>query len=308
VATKTQDQIANETIFEWLSTPGMQKEALDAVTDYTRDRLREDGFADTILPPVQISNDQLTRQMHTDKPCRIVDKEPDSPAAISVPFGTTPTDVYIRGPRYPVFFDRVMTPRFTKDVDELRTYEMDIRQILSDNSIKDMLAERDSKFISAVNSCLIAPNAILPWSERAQWEIINGGITRETLLDAMKVMPRTRSRLEVNTILCNNITIKEIQKFGRDEMGGDFSQDVLKEGWSSADFLKAKWVITIKHELVPDDTLFFFGDPKFLGKSYNLEDTVMYIERKFFLMEFFAYSSSGATIANTSALARVDFE
>ena len=150
----SESQLLNETLFEQLSTPGMEKTAVDAINDFTRTKMREDGFLRRILPPLQISNDELDRQVDTDKPVKIVDKEPDSPASISVPFATLPQNVYIRGPRYRVHFHRIVSPRFTKDVDELRTYSMDIRQVLSDNAIKDMLAEEDGKFIAAVDSCV----------------------------------------------------------------------------------------------------------------------------------------------------------
>ena len=307
MATKSEIQMANEAVFESLATPGHEKTAIDAVNDFTRIRMREDGFSRKIIPPLQISNDELDRQVETDKPVKVIDKEPDSPAAISIPFATLPINVYIRGPRYRVSFARVVTPRFTKDVDELRTWVMDIRQVLSDNAIKDMLAEEDSKFITSVNAALVGQNIVVPWSGRAQWEAIPGGIVRDTLLDAMKIMPRTDAHLEVATILCNNVTIKEVQKFGRDEMGGDFSQDVLKNGWSDAEFLNAKWIITIKRDLVPDDTLFMFSDPKFIGKLLELEATTMYIKREAYLMEFFAYETYGGTLGHTGGLARADF-
>ncbi len=48
-------------------------------------------------------------------------------AAISIPFSTLPMNLYIRGPRYLVMFDRIVTPRFSKDVGELKTWGMDIR-------------------------------------------------------------------------------------------------------------------------------------------------------------------------------------
>jgi len=34
-----------------------------------------------------------------------------------------------------VKFDRILTPKFTKDVEELKTYDVDIRKILTDDSI-----------------------------------------------------------------------------------------------------------------------------------------------------------------------------
>jgi hypothetical protein len=301
-------QLLNETLFEQLDTPGMEKTAIDAVNDFTRTKMREDGFYRRILPPLQISNDELDRQVDTDKPVKVVDKEPDSPAAISIPFATLPVNVYIRGPRYRVMFDRIVTPRFVKDVDELRTWVMDIRQVLSDNAIKDMLAEEDSKFIAAVNAVMIGPDTPVPYNGNVvQWETIEGGITRETLLDAFKIMPRGPSHLQVHTVLINNVTIYEIQKFGRDEMGGDFSQDIIRNGWAESNFMGARWIITIKRDLVPDDSIFMFADPKFMGKSYLLEDTTMYIRREAYMLEFFAYQTAGGSIGHAGGLARADF-
>lgn len=307
MATKSESQLLNETIFEQLRTPGMEKVAIDAINDFTRVRMREDGFYRRILPPLQINNDDLDRQVDTDKPVKVVDKEPDSPAAVSIPFATLPTNIYIRGPRYRVMFDRVVTSRFTKDVDELRTWVMDIRQVLSDNAIKDMLAEEDSKFLTAVNAALIGADTTVPTSGVAQWQTISGGITRETLQDAFKIMPKTPFHLEVHTVLINNVTIREVMKWGRDEMGGDFAQDLVKNGWSEQNFMNARWIITIKRDLVPDDSIYMFADPKFIGKSYLLEDTTMYIKREAYMLEFFAYETLGGSIGHVGGLARADF-
>lgn len=307
MATMSETRLLNETLFEQLSTPGLEKRAADAVNEFTRTKMREDGFYRRIIPPLQISNDELDRQVDTDKPVKVVDKEPDSPAAISIPFANLPINVYIRGPRYRVLFDRIVTPRFTKDVDELRTWVMDIRQVLSDNAIKDMLAEEDSKFLTAVNACLVGQDATVPVSGVAQWQSISGGITRETMQDAFKIMPKTPSHLEVHSVLINNVTIREILKWGRDEMGGDFSQDLVKNGWSEQEFMNARFIITIKRDLVADDTIFMFADPKFIGKSFLLEDTTMYIKREAFMLEFFAYETTGGSIGHTGGLARADF-
>ena len=301
-------KLTNETFLSYLETPGMEKRALDAVVDYTRYRMREEGFYRRILPPVQVSNDDLDQQVDTDKPVKIIEREPDSPAAISIPFNTLPMNLYVRGQKYRVTFDRIITPRFTKDVDELRTYRMDIRQILSDNAIKDMLAEEDRKFIEACNAAMgSSADATVTQSGLVQCETIYGGITRDTLQDAFKVLPRTISRLEVGTCLVNNLTIRELMKFGREEMGGDFSQDVFKNGWSEQNFMNARWIISIKQDLIPTDSIFMFADPKFLGKSFILEDTTLYVDRKAYMLEFFAYETLGGAIGNTNAVARVDF-
>jgi hypothetical protein len=305
--TKAEISALNEALFEQLDTPGMQKQAIDAVNDFTRTKMREDGFYRKIMPPLKIENDDLDRQVDTDKPCKVIDKEPDSPAAVSVPFATLPINFYIRGPRYRVTFNRILSPRATKDVEELRTYVLDIRQVLSDNMIKDMLAEEDSKFISAFNAVLLGADQVVPLSGVVQWETIDGGITRETWADALKIMPRTPSHFETETGLINNVTVKELLKWGRDEMGGDFSQDIVKNGWAETRFMNIDLIITIKRDLVPDDSLFMFSSPKVMGKSFELESTTMFVRREAFMIEYFAYQTMGGSFGHTNGLARADF-
>ena len=305
--TQQEIQLLNETLFEQLDTPGMQKQAIDAVNDFTRTKMREDGFYRRILPPLTITNDELDRQVDTDKPVKVVDKEPDSPAAVSLPFATLPINFYIRGPRYRVMFDRIVSPRAVKDVDELRTYVIDIRQVLSDNMIKDMLAEEDSKFIQALDVAVGTANTNNTLSGVPQNVTISGGITRDTLVDALKVMPQTPSRFEVETCLVNNITIKELMKFGREEMGGNLSEEVIKNGWAETNFLNCRWIVTIKQNLVPNDVMYMFASPKFIGKNYELEPTTMYIRREAYMLEYFAYNTQGGSFGHTNGLAKVTF-
>jgi hypothetical protein len=286
---------------------GMEKQAQDAVNDYIRTHMREDGFARRILPPVQITNDELDRQVDTDKPVKIVDKEPQSPGAISVPFATLPINRYIKGPRFRVMFDRILTPKFTKDIDELRTYDMDIRQILSDNAIKDMLAEEDGKWIAVCNNLLVSQGGTVPETGTVQWRLIAGGITRDTIAESMKIMPSTPNHLNASTVLVNNVTIWDVVKFGHDEIGGTLSQELFERGFAEREIMGVRWIITIKRDLVPDSSLFQFAEPKFLGKFFILEDTTMFIDRRAFMLEFFAYESLGAAIANVAAVARADF-
>ncbi len=306
---REESQEVSAALFEKLASrdPIMEKEAVDAVNDFTRNKMREDGFLRRVMPPVPISNDELDRQVSTDKPVKVVDKEPDSPAAISVPFATLPMNLYIRGPRYLVMLDRIVTPRFTKDTDELRTWIMDIRQVLSDNAIKDMLAEEDTKFITAFCTALVGQGQTCPTSGVPQWVKLVGGITRDTVCDMLKIMPSTPHNLECKTCLINNITVKELMKWGRTEMGGDMSQDVMKNGWTMQEFAGVNWIVTIKKDIIFTNSVYMFSDPKFIGKHYTLEDTTMYIRREAYMLEFFAYETNGASLGHTSGLARADF-
>jgi hypothetical protein len=307
VPTQADSALQNEAFYDLLMTPGMDKTAIDAVNDYTRLKMREDGIFRRILPPIQLANTDLDRQYDTSLPAKVVDMEVDSPAAVTVPLAQFPTQVYIRGQRYRVLISRILSPWFAADVDELRTHVMDIRQVLSDNSIKDMLAEEDSSFFSGVNSILGSADTANAFSGVEQWKTLPGSISRNTLWDAKKIMPTTDGHLVPTKAVINNVSIMEVCKIGRDEMGGDMSQELFKNGWTEARFMDMDWIITIKRWLVPDNTMYLFADPKFMGKFYLLEDTTMFIERRAFFLSFFSYEALGSTIANPYSLVRVDF-
>lgn len=286
---------------------GMRKKAADTVDEYTRIKMREDGFLRKILPPMQIGPENIDRLPDTDKPYKVVDKEVDNAMAISMPFGDTPPEFYIYGNRYVVTFDRIETHRYTKDVAELYTYHMDIRQVLSDNAIKDMMVEEDGKFISVVNQAVGAVNTINPYTGAMQYITISGGITRDTWNRALKVLPSTRMRLPVKQILINNLTIHDIQAWGRDEVGGDLAQEILQNGFTDSKLFGIDIHVTIKNELVPDNTIFCFTTPDKMGKFYTIEDVTMYVKKEAYIFTFFAYSLSGFAIGNVASCARIDF-
>ena len=309
MSTEYSTKAINQAFFEKITSDdsSLVKDAQQAVNDFTRVKMREDGFWRKILPPVPLSNDELDRQVDTEKSVKIIDKEPDSPAAISIPYATLPMNRYIQGPRYRVMFDRIATPNFTTDVGRLRTWDMDIRQVLSDNAIKDMLAEEDGKAISAVTAAMVGLNTTVPETGISQWRAIAGGISRETVNDALKIMPQTPSHLEVSTVLINNVFVKDLQKWGRIEMGGDLSEEIVRNGFAERVFLGVRWIVTIKRQLVGDASMFMFAEPKFLGKFFILEDTTMHIEKKAYMLNFFAYEEIGSAIGNVAAVARADF-
>jgi hypothetical protein len=286
---------------------GLKKNAQDAATEFTRMKLREESFMDPILPGIKITNDDLDKQVDTDNNVKIVEKEPESPGAISIPYGTMPKGRLMAGPKYRVMFSRVASEKWEQDVSRLRTYDMDIRQVLSDNSVKDIAAEKDGKFIATINTLLGGADTEVSLTETIQWKTIYGGITRDTVNDALKIMPQTPAHLETKVALINNVTVKELQKWGRDELGGDLSEEVARNGWGEQVLLGVKWIVTIKRDLVPDNTIFMFAEPKYLGKHFILEDITMYVDRKAYMIEFFSYMEFGASIGNVAGIARVDF-
>jgi hypothetical protein len=218
-------------------------------------------------------------------------------------------NIHIRGPRYLVPFAEIQGPRFFGHVNELRTWEMDIRQILLDNTIKDMMAKEDQALLSGIDTALGgAPNTLMPYMQIPQWFTLSGGLRRHTLVTAFQQMPKFGTRTEVHTVLVNNVTYREFQKWDRIELGGDLSQDMITKGIREFEFDGARWVVSIKRDLIPDNTIYMFSDPSFIGKAYILDDITLYMDRKAGMLEFYPYETVGSAFGHVGGLGRVDFE
>lgn len=314
---KRANQVVREHIQQMEFNPESAIKVSRATSDFIRMRLREEGFLRKILPGQTITGDDLTKQVNTDKPSKVIELEPDSPGAMSIPFGEFPTGTYIYGKRWLVTFSRIATPMFNKDVAELHDYDLDIRQVISDNALKDLQAEEDGKFIQTCNSLLsndtMVADVDLPYGPNGAniklWRTLSGGLTRENVVEAKKIMMAANARLRPQTALVNQKTALEFEKWTREEVGGDMSQNILVNGWAGETnkWCALNWITTIKDDLVRDNTMFLFSSPEFLGRLYFLEDTTMFVERKGPMLSWYAYEMLGGGIANVAALARVDF-
>jgi hypothetical protein len=303
----------NAKILEHLDR-GEVKKAQDAATDYTRIQIREESFAFKILPPEKATDDMLDRSLD-DKRLQIIwELEPDSPAAKWVPLQTVPDGEYIQGSRYIIPFARVLTPKFVKDIDELRTTRQDIRKILTDNSIKDALAEIDAKFMETVNSIVLdAPSAgsANNVTGKVQWIDLTDPLNRTSFAEAKKMLPRGNSdgrfRLRNYVALMNDVTAQDWLKLDRNAVGGDLSEEMFRNGLTTDTFLGVKAIFTIKDDLIPDDYVYFFAAPEFLGKCFYLSDWTMYMKKEAYFIEMFSYWLGGFAFGNVAGMALARF-
>ena len=62
----------NDAIFNALAVPASKKAAIDAINDFTRTKMREDGFFRKIMPPLDVTNGELDT-FSGDGPTKVVD-------------------------------------------------------------------------------------------------------------------------------------------------------------------------------------------------------------------------------------------
>lgn len=310
-------QILNSQILESLdrdSDVEFQKKAQAAATNYTRMQIREGSFAFKVLPPEKATPDMLKYDL-SDQLSIVWEMEPDSPGAKWVPLETVPEGEYIQGSKYLIPLARVVTPDFRKDVAELLTTKQDIRKILTDNSIKDGLAAIDAKFIETVNSIVFdapGPNQPNTFSGKVQWRDFDNPIDRSSFADASKMLPSANKQGKYvcrNYIaLMNDVTARDLLKLKRNDVGGDLSEEMFRKGMVMTELMGIKLLFTIKSNLVPDNWVYFFAEPEFLGKCFYMDDWTMFVKKEAFFVSMFSYWMGGFAFGNTAAVALARFD
>ena len=174
--------------------------------------------------------------------------------------------------------------------------------------IRDLLAEEDRQWLQTCNTVMIGPDVECHTSGVAQWRQFSSAVTRDSVAEMLKILPSTPSSLETQKILVNNITVYDLAKLDRIEMGGDLAQDVFQRGWAERKLMGKHVIVTIKKAVVPTRSFHMFADPDYCGKSYSLEETTMFIERKKYFITFSAWQAIGGAIGNVNSVARCDMD
>lgn len=294
---------------------GNIKSASTAGSNMIRRRIREDGFARNIITPKTVTNDMLDRVPEHDRPVMIEDMEPDSKGAKSIPFGDSSDTEFYYGTKYLCVFNVITTPEFTKDINELRTYKMDLRRVITDNALRDIQTEEDTRFIEVINTVTGAfpgaQNGVQTGQAGHQQayhyakNAVSGNIGRQEYVECLSSLEN--QNLNNGVFLMNRKTAKEFLKMDRSEAGGDLSQELFTSGLkalSEATVFGVRHLFTIKADLVPNDEVYHFAEPEFLGRFYTLQDPTMYVEKKKDILRFSARETLSVTIANLSGVAR----
>lgn len=307
-------KVFNDTFIEMVRG-GQVKEAAASAQNFTRMKLREESFAEKILSPMEIANDELDKAENPELQVKWNDREPDAAPAMTVPLGVVPDSFQFGGSRYPVFFSRIVSPLFKKDVDKLRGYDYDIRSTLLDISTKDIAAEIDSKFMSACVSAVTNANAN-NGGLGSQDITVGATLTKDSLSDSFSHIQKLRvpfgplqadGNSSKGVMLMNNITARHLLKFDASEIGFNLAEKTFTSGVPSPSILGVKTIFTLKREIVPDNVVMLFSSEEFLGKYLRLQPLTVFMENKSYFLQFFQYTNIGISIGNIKGVVRLTF-
>jgi len=289
------------------SDDGYLKSASDAASNMIRRKLRENGFSRSIIPYKPVTNEKLTYLPDTDLPVIVEEMEPDSPGAKSVTFNDTADTAFYRMDKFVVYFAKIVTPEFTKNVDELRTYKSDLRGIITDNALKDVQTEEDGRFVGTIDRVVGAYGGVGESGSQQAFSLA-AGITRDSYVEILSHLEN--QRLNNGVYLMNRKTAKAFLKWDRSEIGGDIAQNMFQDGLTAlteGKVMGIRHIFTIKDELIPNNEVYQFAEPSYLGRAYVLQNVTMYVEKKKDILRFSAMEKIGLTIANVAGVAKSKF-
>lgn len=270
---------------------GRVKEAQDEGSAFIRMKVRQESFAREIINPITLSDDEIDRDENTDQPKKIVEKEPDSVATFVTFQGTGPR-TWFRGPRYAVKFGKTESERFVKNKWELMTYQNDIRKILSDNSVKDMADQEDTKFITTIDD-LAALNAAVQITAASSF-------TSSAFRKCFQAMVNRRQ--PIGKIALTKELYYEAIDLPATSVGDDVASRHYDEGVEEEEKLWGIPVVsTIKGDIMNPKKFYVFAPENFLGNFFLLQDATLFIKQEADIIEFWSYAAPGIGIGNTLA-------
>jgi hypothetical protein len=290
----------------------MRKEAGGTIDTFIRKSFKEQSFMDKIIEPSEVKAGDFYKHLRTDKPCILLEIEPECPGVIEMAYNSTTPIMTFGAKRTLCAIDRIKSIRLKKEVNELITWSVSLRDILADLQLKQVLTRFDVRGLHAVNlSVGSKPGQVMRTTGSVHYYRVQDGMSRNAIAESLKYIPRigTENGLNTQTVLMNQVTAKEFAKWAPLDAGEKFTEGILNSGLSSLnrDIMGIRPVFTIKRDIVPDGMVYHFADPHYIGRSYVWIEPTMLIKNRDHSVEFSVYTERGGGIFVFLGIARVKY-
>lgn len=287
----------NNLFVERLETPeGLQKTAA-AGSAFVRAVMREVAFSRRILPPESVTRADCTRSTKHDTLIKIVDIEPDS-KAFAVNFRGEAEEKYIQGKRYALPFFKIESQKFQKSEGELLAYDYPITKVIEENSIKDLQAVEDEKFIEYAEAALNITGKRIVSTDTA--------VDRKNLTSLFKMIDY--DRLSVGVVLMNNVDFDDWLVQDATEIGSPLASEITVSGYKYDSILKRKLVVTNKSDIVAPGEIWAFTEPAYLGNFFILNDTKFWIKKEADMIIWKTWEYIAEGFGNLKSIAKIELD
>jgi len=280
---------------------GLEKEASAAMTAFVRQKLREDGFTRKILTPQLLTSSDLDRGLD-DQPRKIVEKEPDSIAA-DLPLSGRAELRYFKTDRYEVTFSKISSRTFQKSKYELATYATDIRQVLQDNSVKDLQFTEDSNFIAGLKTIAAAQHGGIVDA--------NAGFGIKSLMEMVNELVKVKQK-PAKILMPWNLYLKLYSRpssvVGSITANEHFNGQDMRQAFGFEIIPTNKLDLMSSNGIIQGDMIAIFAPESYLGQFYSLQEPTVFLKTEQDMIEFTTYESVGVGIGNTNGFRLAKFD
>ena len=91
----------------------------------------------------------------------------------------------------------------------------------------------------------------------------------------------------------------------QDDIGQDLIGETVINGYKYKTILGRQLIVTIKNDIVPPGSMYFFADPQMLGNFYILNDTKFFIKKEFDEIEFQSWEYIAEGFGNIRGISKV---
>jgi hypothetical protein len=290
----------NRVFVENIRDPSMRKEAEERAQAYLKLRVYEDSFMSRILPPKPISPSQCDRTLESPTLLRkIIDKEFTDVKATVMDFRGKGDYKFIDTAQYAVDFYKIESEEYHITEQELRAKEQPIQSLIKHHTARFIQEKMDQVFISAVEG-IIAANPAQAVSDSSDI-ILPSNITKlRNVLDGRTTFPQVAATLLMTQAQFNNMSV-----WPQAGVDNGMGQEYWADGYKYDRLYGLRVVKTIKSNLVPNNVVYAFVAPEFLGHHLTFNDDRFQIKTEWDDIAWKAWKTHGAAIGNNFGVAKL---
>lgn len=336
-------EMLNDMFSQNVEDPNERVKIADSFGSYLRDKMREVSFADKLVPPVQVSRDELTRSTQHDTLVKIVDVEPKS-RAMALTFRDTPTVNTLRGKRFAIPFMTLSSEKFEATEQELMASEAPITKIVEDNALRDVHEIKDREFLLHCESCVqqvqidanggavvklnglnflngtcIGAGAVkgeLAQTSPTQLSFTVLPIQRpdfaalnKTFINTFRTSTSPNApvgRLRADRYLLGDSDFEDMMLWTIEEFGDKVQSEVVVDGYKYNQVMGRKYVRTIKTDILATGNIYAYAEPQYFGRSYVLNPVKFYIDKVANVITWQLWTDIGMGFAGISGVRKLE--
>lgn len=293
-----------------LNTEADTEKVAAVAQKFMQDKLRENGFMRSILPPQKVTPQECHPHMENDSLYYIDWIAPNS-QAVSLSFRGTPRPRYIRGSRYPISFHTISSERFQKSTQELQVYPYSITKVIEDNTVRDIQGIEDHRGLTHIEAACQATGQIVR-GQQARDDAdafgtgtgFRGKLQRDDIIDLIQFGPASERML--TRVLISEKDWDDIMRWTIEQTGDSVQANIYSKGIKQTDILGMKFIRTIKKDILQPGNVYAFTDPEWLGKFLVLNPVQFYVDKEVNLVWWQSWQDIGIGIGGIHSSAKLE--